>query len=172
MAFMNKTILLVDDDRAVRESLARLLVEEGYYVLPAENGQEALNIAAVAAVDLVLLDLNLPVLNGWDTFERLTAQNPLLPILVITARPNQIFPALASGVGGLMEKPLDFPRLLRTMNDMMAEPPETRLARLAGKPAQFHYFPRGRWEAVSDTSAPDGPDQGRHSEAAEAVRER
>jgi DNA-binding response OmpR family regulator len=168
---MNKRILLVDDDRAVRESLTRVLVQEGYSVLPAENGQEALNIAAVAAVDLVLLDLNLPVLNGWDTFERLTAQNPLLPILVITARPNQIFPALASGVGGLMEKPLDFPRLLRTIGDMIAEPAETRLARLAGKPTQFHYFPRGRWDAVSDTDAPGNPDQGRHSDAVEAVRE-
>jgi DNA-binding response OmpR family regulator len=138
---MKLKILLVDDDPAIREMLGRLLTEEGYAVLPAANGQEALDLAKATEVHLVLLDLNLPLKNGWDTFERLTSESPLLPIIIITARANQLFPALASGVGALMEKPLDVPRLLRTIRELLDEPAEQRLARLAGKPAEFHYLP-------------------------------
>jgi DNA-binding response OmpR family regulator len=138
---MRRKLLLVDDDPAVREMLGRVLIEEGYLVLPAANGQEALDLAAATKVDLVLLDLNLPVKNGWDTFACLTTENPLLPILIITARPNQLFPALASGVGALMEKPFDFPKLLETVRALLDEPAEERLARIAGKPAEFHYVP-------------------------------
>jgi two-component system response regulator MprA len=63
-----KRILLVDDDPAVRDSLNDVLVAEGYLVMPAENGQQALNLAANAKVDLALLDLIMPVKNGWDTY--------------------------------------------------------------------------------------------------------
>jgi DNA-binding response OmpR family regulator len=138
---MKRKLLLVDDDSAVREMLGRVLSAAGYDIVPAANGQEALEFAAATELDLVLLDLNLPVKNGWDTFERLTTQNPLLPIIIITARPNQLFPALASGVGALMEKPLDFPRLLETIGELLNEPMERRLARLAGKAADFRYLP-------------------------------
>jgi hypothetical protein len=62
-------------------------------------------------------------------------------VIIITARPNQLFPALAAGAGALMEKPLDLPKLLRTMRDLMAEPAEARLARTAGGRAEFHYLP-------------------------------
>jgi two-component system response regulator MprA len=139
-----KRILLVDDDPAVRDSLARLLMGEGYEVLPAANGVEALDLAGRSEVDVVLLDLNLPKKNGWDTFELMTRQNPKTPVIIITARPNQLFPALASGAGALMEKPLDFPKLLQTIRDLLAEPVEARIARLAGKPAEFHYLPAGK----------------------------
>lgn len=136
-----KTILLVDDDAAVRTMVGRVLEEEGYLVLPAADGQEALNLAAATTVSLVLLDLNLPVKTGWDAFEQLTAKDPLLPIIIITARSNQLFPALGSGVGGLMEKPLDFPKLLQTIRALLEEPVEKRLLRIAGKSSQFHYSP-------------------------------
>ena len=136
---MKPKILLVDDDPSVREMLGRILVEEGYVVLPAANGQQALDLTAATEINLVLLDLNLPVKNGWDTFEHLTTENPLLPIIIITARPNQLFPALASGVGALMEKPLDFPKLLQTIRRLLEEPAEIRLARVAGKPSEFYY---------------------------------
>lgn len=134
-------LLLVDDDPGVRESLAHVLTGEGYDVLPASNGIEALEMTAQNAVDLVLLDLNLPKKNGWDTFEVMTKQNPQLPVIIITARPNQLFPALSSGAGALMEKPLDFPKLLQSIRDLLAEPVQARIARLAGKPAEFHYMP-------------------------------
>src|SRR5690349_10678681 len=106
LRLMKPKLLLVDDDPTVREMIGRVLIETGYLVLLAANGQEALSLAAATEVDLVLLDLNMPVKNGWDTFERLTNENPVLPIIIITARPNQLFPALASGVGALIEKPL------------------------------------------------------------------
>ena len=129
---MKKKVLLVDDDPGVRRMLLRVLEEEDYDVVPAVNGLEALDLATNTAPDLVLLDLNLPVQNGWETFERLNTENPSLPVIIITARPNQLFPALAAGAGALMEKPLDLPKLLRTIHDLMAEPAEARLARTAG----------------------------------------
>lgn len=137
----HKRILVVDDDPSVREMLGRVLNSEGYGVLPAKDGQEALEIAASAEVDLVLLDLNMPGKSGWDTFEELTAANPLLAVIIITARPDQIFTALGAGAGALLEKPLDFPSLLETISKLMAEPAEVRLARLTGHRAEFHYLP-------------------------------
>jgi DNA-binding response OmpR family regulator len=136
-----KHILLVDDDPTVRDSLNDVLVSKGYVVVPAENGQQALERAGRQPVDLALLDLNMPVKNGWDTFERLTAEHPLLPIIIITARPNQLFTAVNAGVGALLEKPMDIPMLLRTMKRLLAESAEKRLARLAGMETEFHYQP-------------------------------
>ncbi len=145
-----KTILLVDDDSAVRRMLSRLLTEEHYNIVPATNGLEALDLAQTTPIDLVLLDLNLPMKDGWDTFEQLTTRSPLLPVVIITARSNQIFPALASGAGALMEKPLDLPSLLQTIRDLLAEPAEARLARMAGKPASFRYMPPKQKEIVNE----------------------
>jgi DNA-binding response OmpR family regulator len=136
-----KCILLVDDDSTVRDSLNNVLLAEGYTVIPAENGLQALDLVNKSSVDLVMLDLNMPVKNGWDTFERLTAEHPLIPIIIITARPNQFFMALNAGVGALLEKPMDIPTLLRTAEKLLAESAEQRLARLAGKETEFHYKP-------------------------------
>ena len=61
-----KRILLVDDDPTVRDSLNDVLAAEGYVVIPAENGQQALALANHSSIDLVMLDLNMPVKNGWD----------------------------------------------------------------------------------------------------------
>jgi len=136
-----KRILVVDDDPTVRDSLNDLLASEGYRILPAENGQQALDLARKSSIDLVLLDLNMPVKNGWDTFEQLTREHPLIPIIIATARPNQLFMAISAGVGALMEKPMDIPMLLRTIEKLLAESTEQRLARLAGKQTKFHYQP-------------------------------
>ena len=138
---MNKRILLADDDPGVRGSLAAALRSEGYVVLPARDGQEALDMVSTSEVDLVLLDLNMPVKNGWDTFEQLTTKHPLTPIIIITARPNQLFTALCAGVGALLEKPLDMTRLLQTVNDLLAESAESRLARITGHNVDFNYLP-------------------------------
>jgi DNA-binding response OmpR family regulator len=134
-----KRILLVDDDPTVRDSLKEVLVGEGYYVIPAENGQEALDITARMPVDLAVLDLNMPVKNGWDTFQELTFEHPLIPIIIATARPNQLFPAIGAGAGALLEKPMDIPMLLQTMAKLLTESADQKLARLAGKETEFHY---------------------------------
>ena len=134
-----KQILIVDDDAGVRGSIGEVLVSEAYVVIPAGNGQQALEIAATQQVDLVLLDLNMPVMNGWDTWERLTAEHPLVPIIIFTARPNQVFTALGAGVGALLEKPIDISTLLRTIERLLAEPVNQRLERLAGHATAFYY---------------------------------
>ena len=136
-----KKILLVDDDPAIRQILVRLLAEEGYLVLTAANGAEALSQTEIVSPDLVLLDLNMPVKDGWQTFEELSSQHPELPFILITARPNQFFPALASGVGALLEKPLDFAKLFSTIHNLLEEPLQTRLARLVGRSPDFRYVP-------------------------------
>jgi DNA-binding response OmpR family regulator len=136
-----KQILVVDDDPSVRTMLKRVLAEEGYRVRSAADGATALQVADTTPPDLVLLDLKLPQEDGWDIFGRLTRKWPLLPVVVITARPNQFFTALASGVGALAEKPLHIPKMLQTISRLLRESVETRLARVAGKVAQFHYLP-------------------------------
>jgi len=136
-----KRILLVDDDPTVRDSLHQVLVAERYFVIPAENGRQALDLANELPVDLVLLDPNMPVMNGWDTFDRLTAEHPTTPIIIVTARPNQLFMALNAGAGALLEKPMDIPTLSQTMGKLLAETDEQRLARLVGKNSEFHYKP-------------------------------
>jgi CheY-like chemotaxis protein len=138
---VKKKILLVDDDAAIRQILVRLLQEEGYYVLTGANGVEALALVEATKFDLVLLDLNMPVKDGWATFEQLTTKNPLLPVILITARPNQLFPALAAGVGALLEKPLDFVKLFDTVRDLLEEPPEVRMARMTGRSSVFRFIP-------------------------------
>ena len=134
-------ILLVDDDPAIRQILYRLLGEEDYFVLTAANGIEALELNKATKFDLVLLDLNMPLKDGWETFKQLTLKQPLLPIILITARPNQFFPALAAGVGTLLEKPLDFVQLFQTIRSLLEEPAERRLARLRGRFSVFSYVP-------------------------------
>jgi DNA-binding response OmpR family regulator len=136
-----KRILLVDDDPTVRHSLNDVLVAESYVVILAENGEQALQLTTQLTFDLVLLDLNMPVKNGWATFERLSAEHPLIPTIIITARPNQVFTALSAGAGALLEKPMDIPTLLGTIKHLLAETAEQRRARSVGKQTEFHYKP-------------------------------
>src|SRR6185436_20169198 len=118
---MKKTILLAGYDAAVRRMLSRVLTEEDYVVL-ASSGEEAFERWEESQFDLVLLDLDAPAGDGWEIFQRLNTKYPSVPIVIITAQPNQIFPALASGVGALMEKPLDLFKLLRMIEDLLKEP--------------------------------------------------
>ena len=137
---MKTKVLLVDDDASVVAALGGVLASEGYDVIQASDGHEALQkFQAAGGADIVLLDLNMPIKAGWDAFERLTAINPLLPIIIITARPDQYPLAAAAGAAALMDKPLDIPLLLETMRNLLAERPEAQLARIAGrKPHTLH----------------------------------
>ena len=127
---MKKRILLADDDDGVRDSLSQVLAMEGYLVIPAASGRQALGYLRSYSPDLALLDLHMPGLDGWRTLERMERRRPFLPVIVITARPNQHRHAAGAGVDALMEKPLDFPRLLQAIADLLAETPQQRLARL------------------------------------------
>src|SRR5438876_170186 len=119
-------VLLVDDDRSVRQSLGLALQSENFQVVMASNGQEALEKYFDGYIDLVLLDLNMPVKNGWDTFERLTALNPYLAIVLITARLNQRELAAVAGASAIMEKPLNLPILVQVLNRLADESLEER----------------------------------------------
>jgi two-component system response regulator MprA len=131
----------VDDDLAVRRMLSRVLASEGFGVVAAADGAEALNTANATPPDLVLLDLNLKENSGWEIFQRLSKIKPLIPVIIITGKANQLFTALSAGAAALLEKPLYPPKLLQTIRSLLAESVEVRLARLSGKLADFHYSP-------------------------------
>lgn len=136
---MKTKLLLVDDDEDVLAALSAALASEGYEVTIAKNGREAIERFREGHVHLVLLDLGMPVKGGWEAFERLTTMHPLLPVVVITARPDQYSAAAAAGVTALMEKPLDLPLLLQTIAQLLTELMERRLARLTtGRPATLY----------------------------------
>lgn len=129
---MSKRILIVDDDAQIRASLRKALRAEGYEVVSAADGQEGIEKFNANAIDLLLLDLNLPAKSGWDAFERLTSTNPLVPVVIITGRRDQRDIAAAAGVGALFEKPFNVPALLETIKELLAESPQTHLERLVG----------------------------------------
>jgi CheY-like chemotaxis protein len=128
---MKKQVLVVDDDTSVRESLKRVLSGAGYETMLARDGQEAIDRCS-AEIDLSILDLDLPVKDGWETFEELTRRNPCLPIIIITGLSNQYEKALAVGAGALLEKPIEASALLRTMQELLEEKKEHRLRRQCG----------------------------------------
>jgi two-component system nitrogen regulation response regulator NtrX len=136
-----KKILIVDDDASVRESLAKVLREAGYEVAIAGDSDKALEIFLRAPIDLLLLDLGLPTKSGWEVFERMTRENPLLPVIIITGQANQYNVAVAAGVGALIEKPLDVLQLLQSMQELLAESKRTRLRRLVGQHQDVRYIP-------------------------------
>lgn len=125
-----KRIVVADDDGVVRGSLTRVLELEGYGVIQASDGHEAVAAVQTRRPGLLLLDLNMPKMDGWHTLDALAKDHPLLPVVVITARPNQYQRAVGAGVDALMEKPLDFPTLLNAIARLFAESPEDRLNRL------------------------------------------
>ncbi|MGO8927277.1 MAG: response regulator [Limisphaerales bacterium] len=89
----------------------------------------------------MLLDLDMPDQNGWQTFDVMCHVAPRVPVLIITAVPHQAKRAAQLGAAGLMEKPLDLPRLLQILSDLLAESAETRRAWTTGKAAEFDTLP-------------------------------
>jgi CheY-like chemotaxis protein len=137
---MKGKILLADDDPEILISLSAVLNSEGYEVVTAANGREACQKFKEEHVDVAVLDLKMPVRDGWDAFERLTTINPLVQVIIITARPDQYPTAIAAGVAAFMEKPLDLPLLIKTIDDLLAEPIESRLSRLTGREPVARYL--------------------------------
>jgi CheY-like chemotaxis protein len=128
---MKKRILLIDDDPGIREMLGRVLESEEYEVALAGTGLEAVAKFAVSPPDLVLLDLNMPDLDGWETIDRITRTHPYTAVIVITARPRQYERAVEMAVDALMEKPLELPVLLEAIARLTAESEAERVARLS-----------------------------------------
>ena len=154
---MRKTVLVVDDDDSVRVSMKKVLETSGFEVLLAGDGQEAVKQAKPGKVDLLMLDIGLPIQNGWDAFAQITSANPCLPVIIITGHSDQYPVASAAGASAFMEKPLDVNQLLTTIQALLAETKEERLRRLTGRSGKPRYVPadagplfeklRGRWPA-------------------------
>jgi DNA-binding response OmpR family regulator len=130
---MTKTILLADDDGSVQTMIRRVLESEHYRVLLASTGREAASQFLNGPPDLVLLDLNMPDKDGWEAWHIMDTLHPFVPVIVITARPNQYEQAKKMRIEALMEKPLDLPLLLRTIKDLLVEPDEERIRRITDR---------------------------------------
>ena len=109
-----KLVLVVDDDRSLRESLSRLLDMEGYSVLEADNGQKTLEVLEKAArlPRLILLDLAMPIMDGRG-FLKLRAKDPMLreiPVVVVSGNPPSGEPL--DGIDAYLQKPVRFDRLI------------------------------------------------------------
>jgi CheY-like chemotaxis protein len=118
---LHNRILIADDDSLLRGSLVAVLESEGFVVDEAGNGIEAVSQAVHHFPDLILLDLNMPKMDGWTAFAKLDRVRPLVPIIVITARPHQYKEAARLGVDAFMEKPLDIPILVRAIKRLTSE---------------------------------------------------
>lgn len=117
---LRKTILVVDDDDAVRKGLRGVLVSEGYLVVVARHRYKAVRVFRRHPCDLALLDMNMPLRNGWGTIADLRALKSQLPAIIITARPDQRSIAREAGLE-LMEKPLDLPLLLQRIGALLSK---------------------------------------------------
>jgi DNA-binding response OmpR family regulator len=135
-------LLVVEDDNSVRESLRKLLEAKRYEVFCARDASEATELFNCHRIDLVVLDINLRPDNGWSVFERMTAINPFVPTIVITAECGQREKAVTLGVEGLIEKPIDVPVFLKMIRALLAETTEARLKRICGNDAYCHYVGR------------------------------
>src|SRR5262249_49042185 len=115
-AALPSRVLVVDDNAANRDVLARRLTREGHQVVTAANGASALELVATEEFDLVLLDLIMPEINGFEVVGRLTAPRPpsLVPVLVISALDefDNVVRCIESGAEDYLTKPFN-PVLLR-----------------------------------------------------------
>jgi DNA-binding response OmpR family regulator len=110
-------VLLIEDDPAIVRFLERGLAAHGHRTISADNGEDGLRMAADEAVDLVLLDIMLPRLDGRRVLERIRLRRSDLPVLMLTARDevhNKVG-ALDSGADDYLTKPFDLEELLARM---------------------------------------------------------
>lgn len=114
-------ILVVDDDRAVRESLRRSLSFNGYSVELAQDGREALDLIATARPDAVVLDVMMPRLDGLEVCRQLRSTGDDLPILVLTARDSvsERVAGLDAGADDYLPKPFALEELLARMRALL-----------------------------------------------------
>jgi CheY-like chemotaxis protein len=113
-------ILVVDDDPNILDVVSELLDMEGYRVTTAANGAEALRVVEQQLPSLVLLDMRMPVLDGWGFAKELRARGVKLPILVMTAAQNARVWAEEIGAQGYVAKPFEVPALLDAVEKLRA----------------------------------------------------
>jgi two-component system cell cycle response regulator DivK len=120
-------VLLVEDHELNRDMLSRRLTKRGFIVVLAEDGRQAIVQAAQEQPDVILMDMSLPLLDGWEAtgLLRQNARTAGIPVIALTAHAlgDEQARALEAGCAAFETKPVDFPRLLDV------------IARLTGRPA-------------------------------------
>jgi DNA-binding NtrC family response regulator len=116
-----RTILVVDDEAAIRQTLEQLLTYEQYAVQLAANGTEALAILADSKIDAMLLDIKMPDMDGFEVLERMAADGLEVPVIVVSGHGNveTAVEAVRKGAYDFLEKPLDRSRLLLTLRNCL-----------------------------------------------------
>ena len=119
------TILVVEDNEPSRDALSRRLVRRGYDVVQATNGQEAVNVGRESLPDLILMDLGLPLIDGWEATRQLkgAASTRHIPIIVLSAHAMSKDRELAIAAGGdeFDSKPVRFEGLLAKIEVLLAK---------------------------------------------------
>lgn len=109
-------ILLVEDNEMNRDMLSRRLSRSGYEIAIAVNGQEGVDLATSFAPDLILMDMSLPVIDGWEATRRIKSDpaTASIPVIAFTAHAmvQDKERAMAAGCDDFDTKPVDLPRLL------------------------------------------------------------
>jgi two-component system cell cycle response regulator DivK len=120
---MSKRILVVEDQEDNRQILRDLLTSTGYEMVEAENGEEALSVAAAKRPDLILMDIQLPILDGYEATRRLKADPALkaIPVIAITsyALSGDEEKARAAGCDDYVTKPYSPRKLLAKIRDYL-----------------------------------------------------
>jgi two-component system, cell cycle response regulator DivK len=118
-----KRILIVEDNDLNRDVLQRRLTRRGYDVVVAGDGREGLGLARTCVPDLILMDLGLPVVDGWECVRRLRAQRETarVPVIALTAHAmiGDRERALEAGCDEFDTKPIDFVALLAKMDRLL-----------------------------------------------------
>jgi two-component system cell cycle response regulator DivK len=116
-------LLVVEDNEDSREGLSRYLNRVGFEVLTAADGQQAVGVAHLESPDLVLMDMSLPVLDGWEATRRLKADPATrrIPVIALTAHAmaGDREKALEAGCDEYETKPVEFPRLLEKVRALL-----------------------------------------------------
>ncbi len=117
-------ILVVEDNEMNRNLLKRRLVLRGYEVLEARDGADGVAVAQAEHPDVILMDINMPILDGWSATRQIKA-SPLtqaIPVIVVTATtPDEARRnCLATGCNGYVGKPIDFSDLLTQIEGLLA----------------------------------------------------
>src|SRR5688500_10288251 len=130
------TILVVDDDDDSRDILRALLRDDGYRVVVARNGRLALDVLRLFTPDLIVLDLKMPVLDGWG-FDRERSRNPRLssvPLVVVSAFDHTEGRLYELEAKCFFRKPIDVPLFLEGVRTLLGgDDLAPRMARLAGR---------------------------------------
>ncbi len=117
-------ILLVEDNEMNRDMLSRRLERRGYQVLIAVDGEQGVAMAQSEIPDLILMDMSLPVLNGWEAARRLKAasETRAIPIIALTAHAmlGDREKAIEAGCDDFDTKPIELPRLLDKIEALLA----------------------------------------------------